>query len=109
MDFVWDLCCFCGLYARRNNNQRLCSPKGIAIGDGYLLTDMLLSVDPSVGRKHIAKVVAGNGLAIIAGLQITPCGITIGVVDGTLCKTKDPKIYAYSLQLPVSTIAEVYF
>lgn len=45
---------------------------------------MLPVVGPGSVRQHIANGVAGNGLAIIAGQQIAPCGITIGVVDGAL-------------------------
>ena len=33
-------------------------------------------------QKAHSQRCAGNGLAIIAGLQITPCGITVGIDDG---------------------------
>lgn len=67
-------------------------PGGAAIGHRCQLTAMLPGICPGAVRQHVANGITGNGLAVVASQQITPCGITIGVVDGALCKTKDPKI-----------------
>ena len=47
------------------------------------LTDKLPNVDLGAVGRHVGNGIIGNGLAIVAGQQITP-GTTIGIVDSTL-------------------------
>ena len=55
-------------------------PSGAAIGHGSQLTAMLPGVGPGSVRQHIANGVTFNGIAIISGQQIAPCGV-IGISD----------------------------
>ena len=49
----------------------------------FQFTDKPPNVDLGAIRQYIANGVTGNGLAIIAGQQITP-GTIIGIVDRAL-------------------------
>lgn len=46
----------------------------------FQLTDKLPNVDLGAVKQHITNGITGNGLAIIAGQQIAPCGV-IGIGD----------------------------
>lgn len=62
-------------------------PGGAAIGHGRQLTAMLPGIGPCAVGQHIANGVTGNGLAVVAGQQITP-GTIIGIVDSALHRTQ---------------------